>query len=426
MTSRRKTKKASSMKRFVNLRHLVGAALIGVTSIVLLEVLSIGVYLANSYFTASSETFLERTRSLIRSVGFVWHEPRDRLGETLQLMDRDPLMGYRPRPLAAYHSSDLVTGAPIWPLYTDRYGFIANRADVANEEPPRQNGWNVVITGNSVTQGGAATSNERTFSAVLETLLNDVSLPNGAMPPARVINAGVGGYNSTQEVTYLLTELQYLNPKVVVMFSGIGERLDLPTYGREFHVPVTLSKEPLDALPLPILPATQNLLLAVQRRLGGGEAKEALVLEWTKRKPSERFAGNIAVAAAIARNRGAAFVFVLQPTLAVGGERHNAAELERGRLTFGSNPQNWETYAARMSSFYGEVLTEMSRLARLFPEAQFLDGSGWFDGEEREVYWDPRHYTDLGHRIVAERIFGAIQDIRRADGTRLTSPSSGN
>lgn len=78
------------------------------------------------------------------------------------------------------------------------------------EKPPSTS--RVLLLGDSIAQGFGVRE-EDTFASVLERLLNRGT--RGA--EHEVINAGVGGYNTTQEVAYLMSEGMKLSPDVVVL-----------------------------------------------------------------------------------------------------------------------------------------------------------------------------------------------------------------
>ena len=62
---------------------------------------------------------------------------------------------------------------------------------------------------------GAGVSNTQTIPAQLEFSLHAKGYAN-----VRVVNAGIGGFYSMWESQYLLTELLYYQPDLVIVFNG--------------------------------------------------------------------------------------------------------------------------------------------------------------------------------------------------------------
>lgn len=77
--------------------------------------------------------------------------------------------------------------------------------------PKGKNEYRVLALGDSVTFGWGV-DQDKTFAARLESLL-----PERLHRPVRVINSGVGGYNTVQEVTYFKQEGLALQPDLVIL-----------------------------------------------------------------------------------------------------------------------------------------------------------------------------------------------------------------
>lgn len=74
----------------------------------------------------------------------------------------------------------------------------------------------VIILGGSAAFGQGARSDEETISYSLEQLVT----------PFRVLNAGVVGFHSGQELTYLVTELIDYRPNFVIAYDGWNDLFD--------------------------------------------------------------------------------------------------------------------------------------------------------------------------------------------------------
>ena len=68
----------------------------------------------------------------------------------------------------------------------------------------------IIVVGGSNAFGAGAASNDETISSILERL----------NPIYEVINAGVVGFVSGQELTYIVTELADYHPRIIIAFDG--------------------------------------------------------------------------------------------------------------------------------------------------------------------------------------------------------------
>jgi hypothetical protein len=115
---------------------------------------------------------------------------------------RYTLRGIRPN-ATFWHTS--VDGS--WQFVTNSRGF-RNTKEFAYEKPP--NIIRVLSLGDSQTQGYEVRQ-DATFSAVLERYLNTRSIP------AEVINAGVSGFSTAEELVFLENEGRKYQPDIVVL-----------------------------------------------------------------------------------------------------------------------------------------------------------------------------------------------------------------
>lgn len=373
-------------------------------SAVVLEALSFSVaYVVIGRVAGMGGSLFERAGTIYSTVGFGWHAQRQNKAAVPLSMAPDKLLGYRLRPNTDYPTPDL-QGGQIWPLTSNRYGFIANVGAADRETTPDARTLNIFITGGSTVQGIGASANSATIASRLEANLNALKDPRATETRAiRAINAGVGGYNATQEMVYLATELRFLHPTVVVMLNGINESSEDALVGREYHLIPGTKPHPLDALPVPLMPATQSVISALFRKLGliDRDDTAASGLPPVLRPRSERYAAIVATAAGIANDAGAAFVYVLQPTTGIGARSPSTAEQRRSAAMGLNDPQRWSQYADRMNEFYAEMRHRIAELEKRHPGSAFVDGSLILDREAGDVYWDPRHYTDLGQQAIA-------------------------
>ncbi|MDN3513878.1 MAG: SGNH/GDSL hydrolase family protein [Candidatus Brocadia sp.] len=104
-----------------------------------------------------------------------------------------------------------------WKFTTNAQGFRDNR-DFKYEKPP--NTLRILSLGDSHTQGFEV-KQECTFSAVTERYLNDYMKHNGFNAETEVINTGVSGFSTAEELVFLENEgIKYKPDFVILAFSA--------------------------------------------------------------------------------------------------------------------------------------------------------------------------------------------------------------
>jgi lysophospholipase L1-like esterase len=95
--------------------------------------------------------------------------------------------------------------------------FTINSLGMRGPEPiDADSAPRILLLGASAAFGQGARSDEETISALLERLL----------PSHRVLNAGVVGFHSGQELAYLVTEMIDHEPKIVIVYDGWNDVFD--------------------------------------------------------------------------------------------------------------------------------------------------------------------------------------------------------
>ena len=400
----------------------VAAVLIGaVVGAVLLETISFAVFFMYSAYVNEGLSLAELATTSYGTTGYLYHKRGARAGEVEYFAIPSLYLGYRLKPNAAFFSLDPASGERIYPIYSNRYGFIANNNDASKEPAVDDSSFNIFVTGGSTVQGSGATRNSATFVAVLERMLN-AQVPLGGMlrKPIRVINAGVGGYNSSQELIYMLFELQHMAPGMFIMFNGINENFDSDQQhmGRGYHFNSQMAPTELDRLPFSVLPAFQWVTVRLLSRFGAvdrwsfepGVSEPQIAI----RPVDERYAAVIAAAAAaISQAADVPFIYALQPTSGAGNRSYTPDELERRDQFSGHSDRRWELYEQRVRQFYSKMASRIDALRETNddnPRVVFLDASGILDHSQESVYWDARHYTDHGHSVIAAYLRAIITE----------------
>lgn len=136
----------------------------------------------------------------------------------------------RPSPVAAMahehtpHSQAFLMGVPV---SINALGLRDREYSLTKPEDT----YRILVLGDSTTFGWGAPQ-EKTFPKVLEQLLNANPLP-GMKSKVEVLNAGVGNYNTSQEVAYFKERGQDLQPDLVILafFLNDGEPTPRPARG---------------------------------------------------------------------------------------------------------------------------------------------------------------------------------------------------
>jgi lysophospholipase L1-like esterase len=147
---------------------------------------------------------------------FAFGRPRD-LRPVLRRYVSDPRMSphvgfeYHPR----YGHAHALRNVAECGFTTDRYGFIHN-GDPGRDF--RRARFRIFVMGGSTVAGTGASCNQFTLPALLERRIRDAGLLDVA-----VVNAGVVGYYSAQELPFVVDEVLRYDPQVVISVTGIND-----------------------------------------------------------------------------------------------------------------------------------------------------------------------------------------------------------
>jgi hypothetical protein len=257
----------------------------------------------------------------------------------------------------------------------------------------------VIVLGGSVAYGFAAMADEQVFTAMLEK----------RSPGVEVLNAGVIGYDSMQELILLESELLDWSPDAIVLFDAWN---DFYNAGRtpkdraiyQFHF------DELDEVLVRGSQTAQNVLRTSAFYRGLGERLNDYRLDHPD--PTEhdfgsfydhpngvaRYRRDIALMCEIARDRGFKAIVVTQPERCMRpGE---LADPEKGylELKFG---RGYVAYARARYPLYAKAAAEAASAAAAVHD----DESALLAGEKPElVFTDCVHLTERGNELVAEHL----------------------
>ncbi len=309
-------------------------------------------------------------------------------------------------------------------LLVDRYGYISNStntedaidyAQIANDPTV----YRVLVSGGSTAAGWGASANDKTWPAVLERILNGrVREIETRFTRAVVINAGVLGYNISQEIRSYQEETSYLNPHIVIAFNGINEIWNYHGDPVEytFRGPQKRLIEQLNYGPprktWKILPYFSMAFSTGRKNVRGKPLYGYQTSGYLELAGTDLYLSKIRQFKALCDAAGSEFRYVLQPAMGVG-EKVLTARESMHKNFFGSSMYRttWEEYRSNARSFFAD---DSKRLT----EDWQIDMSHLFDSFSETVYADPRHYNDLGQEAIAGELAEMIVSNRLIEHSR--------
>jgi len=359
-------------------------------------------------------------------------------GETSQLDARralysaDGLLGYRLSP-------STVTAESIWTWRgTNAQGLIIT--DTANHHkeyqiPKPDNVFRIIVLGGSTVESDGATGSTTALPAMLQKVIEARYL-SAQRPRSRmeIINAGVGGYFSTQELLLYLSRMRQFQPDLVLSYNGWNDLMFNNDAIQEYSSTLPLlwnqntDKNNLilndyyefwPTLGRAVTLAAQRSLQTLRRiatfqilERGFVQLVDRVVQTTTENstqvetempffpKSVDRYIDNMEML--IVRNRidDVPLAWFLQPLVGLGNKP--PAEF-RERSFYKSSPGRIE----RRKKFYRIAEQSQQDVAAKYlgdPTVCAASLTDVLDGNSEVVYEDSGHLFDKGNLIVAERI----------------------
>jgi hypothetical protein len=282
---------------------------------------------------------------------------------------------------------------------------INSRGLRAEEGAERDPAPKIVFLGGSAAFGVGAQGNQDTIPYVLES----------SMKPYKILNAGVVGFLSGQELTYLVTELVDYHPVLVVAYDGWNDLFDSMYFPRNenelgfnsnfFGIESQLvSNYQTQVSPeksfgrLLEATSTESLLLTRLRQKFSGHAA-------VRRAPHEdildavvrNYTNNLHKMALVSNAWNARFIVVFQPEL---GQKLRPTTLEKKALDIGMSGS--KNYQEEFPTLYKKFISQAKRLLT-------EEGIEWIDINENTGYRDSAenlfvdvvHTNRQGNEVVA-------------------------
>lgn len=298
-----------------------------------------------------------------------------------------------------------------------------------------KNTFRVIFLGGSTVEGSGAESIKNNLPAKFKENIN--SFLKSKDKNVEVINAGVGGYRSSQELLYFITELKEYEPDLVIFYNGWNDfnftKQSFNNNGNEF-ITETHKKNQI------ILSNSYGLFKSYKRAIyislnyiveflkGTGFAE--LLTSLSKFLPKTNnssivnnknfseseinFAAkkhilNMRNAASISENLNIKFAFFLQPIMGIDNrEPQGAIEEELSKGDFSSRVAYYDT----VRKLTNEFKTQREKKGIACIRDISIDP---FNGYKKRVYEDNGHLLGAGNNLVSKRIISELNSCELLD-----------
>ncbi|CAA7614477.1 hypothetical protein [Magnetospirillum sp. SS-4] len=330
----------------------------------------------------------------------------------------DGYLGYR---LLPSYVSPRVNRQYVSIIETDAAGFVHNGDRDANPRllaDPKAKIYRILVLGCSAVYGAANTTNAATLPARLEARLK----ARWPQVPFQVINAGVLGYQSTQERLSYELYLRELKPSAAIDVTGNCDAkysAQLPVFIPHWSASLPLTSESyldyfrpepsarifvsnLIQFPEPLY--SLAVLHRIIARFGGGTTYTTATAYYYHPEAAQQFTRNMEGLSRDFIADDVLGLFALQPHL--GGKKAELGSREREVLA--ENKEWADALQRHQLDLAGAFQTLAKRHAG--QRLRFIDFSDAFDGVNEQTFETFTHPNDLGSDLLAQRIeerFGA-------------------
>jgi lysophospholipase L1-like esterase len=298
------------------------------------------------------------------------------------------------------------------------------------EMPKPEGVYRIVMIGGSAAFG-VGVHDEETIEYYLQDLLN-----RQHDQPVEVINAGMTGYNSTQELTLLAVHILDLDPDLVIIYDGHNDLyfglsprwvedyspamldeiqllqdalVNVPEPEQErvpfIYTPVgsfLINKVALGRLTHKVVYEMKNRLFpAVEERLAKDDTSDPAAQLRIHPQALDVYARNLERMVILLRGHDVGTIMAFQPSLTAGEKV--PTEEEEGYIKLARERGHFDL----MVEFYPSGVETMQQVGAEMGVPVY-DFTPIFDDETGWMYLDTMHLTADGNRMVAERLAAII------------------
>jgi len=254
----------------------------------------------------------------------------------------------------------------------------------------------IVALGGSTTDGNNAFN--LSWSKVLLRLMEERGIE------AQILNGGVAGYTSSQELLKLIRDVLPLEPDIIVSLDGVndlGYVHAIPEHPM-VHEYQQYVMEYLANGPEPyFLPNTIHLLnLSFKRVKLFDDNRRGInygtTVNITSAKEWER---NVRMMHAVSEEYGIPFLVFLQPTLGVG--KYNISKEEEEKMLTNDEGKKISGYLKLVRDFYQEARESCKGMPYCIDLVDVFH-------TQQNLYYDKRHPTIKGYEILSSAIYAEL------------------
>lgn len=292
----------------------------------------------------------------------------------------DPHLGYAHNPHAARADYKTLPGFTI-------YGSGAGEGKVLR----------IVTLGGSTTDGNTP--------HIWAQALQEIMAREGV--GVQVINGGVAGFSSNQELIKLIRDVLPLKPDLIISLNGVNEFG--PRSAVRYHPMVNryqaemmeyIVKEPEPKF----MPNTHDLLQRVMRKISGVKPIKRGIHYGPKVDvtAAEQWLRNVRLMHAVAEEFGIPYFCFLQPALGVGD--YQPTEKESTLLLNNEGDVIWG-YLKEAKEFYAEARSQCALLPYCVDLVDVFVG-------DQDVYADKMHPNTKGYEMIAKAVSKTLKEKR--------------
>lgn len=287
-----------------------------------------------------------------------------------------------------------------------------NSAGFIGPELKKEDTFRIFILGGSTVWGAGATNENKTISAQLQKMLEEVS-------PGyfEVVNAGEVGYQSTQE--FIRTERMLLNynPDAVIVLDG---RNDI-YYSYKLDWSPELNHDSIDSFRKTQELSLNGIIYHIERTvlyskfLGKFSFMQLLTNIYRAKKVSahytegkvrpeamDDYASNLEAIVQITKSCGIRPILIFQPTLGYGNKHYS--KYEQNIVNQVNSASNWYDVLNAMMPLGEKKVLEIGRRYNI----SAMSLVNIFDKYNQTIYVDSAHYTDFGNELIAKEMLNLL------------------
>ncbi len=265
-----------------------------------------------------------------------------------------------------------------------------------------QNEFRIFILGGSVAQGYGASTLDKKYYKILEKKLND-NKPEPIKKKFNVVSAGRLGYVSGQELALLINGVLDFKPDMTIHLNGANDVITVSQYNESPGFPFYFQslKKALEASKLEKeLDQTLGESVFLTDLKNMLKKYKTSSIDLTTKNIVRHYKRNMLASAQILKANGVDAYFFLQPLLQFKSKKSS----EENKFIKTSRTQAVKMWGSTYP-LMGNSLKETSESTGV----KWKDLRNAFDAEEKTVFTDSVHLTDLGQALLAEIIFQEIK-----------------